>query len=999
MDANGLRFWLLADGRHFPSCSHAVWDRRCRVLRLASERALPPPADIAAALATASSALERVPRTLDAHGSLARWVEQADAHGNVGAVVVASPHLPDEIVLLALPERPSDLVAGHDGVLYLVLGDRVLMHDLRGRWSDETVRLAGFAPWRIAADAAGGAWIIERASGRLARLEGLPLPLRPHADYAATTFRPSPENPRPPALRMLEGVVWPSGERPVALAAHPQQGLVLLSWMGAGQARLRRLDADSETLAAPISLPDARYAYALAWLDDERFAVRLPGRHDAPAFALDDGEADDARAPLGEIYPLADDAVEAPFVHRLDGPPHYPTGSGSEPLHALSIANLARSGAAQNFVDGQTHLLDSGSQVTVWHRLYAEASIPPGAGFIVWLAATAEPAAPTDDAAWCAHRFGRDIPRAAGLQEPQAAWEALPSELPAHPGLGPWPSERDRSGLFSVLIQDPRPRVRTLVGRYLWVRVELFGDGRVGPEIAALRCWGSRFSYRDQYLPRLYRETLYGAPALAPGEAIDRLDLGLVSQLDAGGTPSGTLADGFIQAGLRLGPAMAIRIDQPGKAWLLQDAASGQAWPVRKETHVITLYRETPLGAPGGELGRPVNKLDVQFVPQLDAGGTPSGTLADGFVRAGLRLSPSAAIRVDQPGKAWLLQDAASGRAWPLRSDAAIALYRPAATPADFLDRFLASFEAMLTPLEDRVAAAHLLTDPASAPQQHLDWLAGWIGVAFDPALPAERRRRWLAAAPALARMHGSRRGLELALDIASGGGVAGGEIVVIEGFRLRRLLATLLGVDLGDDTDPLLPGLTVSGNSIVGDSLILGESEKLELLALFREEVATIEENAAVRAFYERLAHRATALVHQSVSPQDLGLLRRVIELEAPAHVDTRIVSATWPLLVGIASLVGVDTYLGPPPRPQPARTDVSSLGLGDYVLGPTSLDPRRSGAAAPPVSSPPPVAQAGPDFTAPFGRSFNLDGSGSSAAPGRRIQGYIWTRVLPAT
>ena len=151
MDANGSRFWLLAEGRHFPSRSHAVWDRRCRVLRLASERTLPPPADIAAAFAIASSALERVPRALDAHGSLAHWVEQADTHGNVGAVVVASPHLPDEIVLLALPERPSDLVAGYDGVLYLALGDRVLMHDLRGRWPDEAVRLAGFAPWRMAA--------------------------------------------------------------------------------------------------------------------------------------------------------------------------------------------------------------------------------------------------------------------------------------------------------------------------------------------------------------------------------------------------------------------------------------------------------------------------------------------------------------------------------------------------------------------------------------------------------------------------------------------------------------------------------------------------------------------------------------------------------------------------------------------------------------------------------------------------------------------------------
>jgi hypothetical protein len=192
MDANGLRFWLLADGRHFPSRRHAVWDSRCRVLRLASERTLAPPADASAALTTATSALERVPRTLDAHGSLARWIEQADAEGNVGAVAVTSPHLPGEVLVLRLPDRPSDLVAGHDGVLYVALGDRVLLHDLRGRWPDEAVRLAGFAPWRIATDAVGGAWLIERASGRLARLDGLPLPARPHAEYAHTTFRPSP---------------------------------------------------------------------------------------------------------------------------------------------------------------------------------------------------------------------------------------------------------------------------------------------------------------------------------------------------------------------------------------------------------------------------------------------------------------------------------------------------------------------------------------------------------------------------------------------------------------------------------------------------------------------------------------------------------------------------------------------------------------------------------------------------------------------------------------
>ena len=93
------------------------------------------------------------------------------------------------------------------------------------------------------------------------------------------------------------------------------------------------------------------------------------------------------------------------------------------------------------------------------------------------------------------------------------------------------------------------------------------------------------------------------------------------------------------------------------------------------------------------------------------------------------------------------------------------------------------------------------------------------------------------------------------------------------------------------------------------------------------------------------------------------------------------QVATATWPLLVGIASLVGVDTYLGPPRERIAARLGVSSLGNGDYVLGVGSLDPRLSGALSP-LPLVPPVADAGPDMAVAHGRSFVLDGSGSSAA-----------------
>jgi phage tail-like protein len=920
MDANGLRFWLLADAAHWPSRAHTAWHAECGTLRLASERRLAAPVD-GAAFTAANAALEAIPRALDIHDGVARW------DGSAGAIVVRS-HLPGDAVLLPLPATPSDLAVAPNGVLYIALPDRVYLHDLRGRWADEAVQLAGFAPWRIEADT-HGVWVLERA-GRLARLTGTPMPLTApqRDDYAPGVFRPDPENGCPPALRLLPAVTWPVGERPVALAWHPDRGLALLSWFGDGEARLRRLDAGTGRLTEPLALADGRYAYALAWLDAERIAVRMPGRRDAPAFDATAGAS--SALPLGEVYPIAREATEAPFAHRLSGPPRYPLGEGAERLLPLSIRNLARRGSAASYAvsgDGlRAHLLDSANATAVWHRLYAEASIPRGTGFVVWLAATdeAEPPAEGDAGAWHAHGFGRDItalaPVAMGPHVPRASWERAPSELPNHPGLGPWTPERERRGLFTVLIQNAGARVRRLVGRYLWVRVDLYGDGRSGPDIAALRAYSSRFDYADHYLARVYREVVYGAAADSPGELVHRLDTEHAAALDTGGSLPPALVSALEASGAEA-KLPAVRVEQPGQRWLLTDQAGGSAWRLVRETI------------------------------RRDSGAT----------------------------------------------EESIGIYRPRATRADFLSRFLANFEGVLTPLEDRIANAHLLTAPAVAPEANLEWLGGWMGVVFEPILPADRRREWLRAAPALARWHGTRRGLALALDIVTGGGVRGGEIVLLEHFRLRRLLATLLGVDLAEDTDPLLPGLHQSGNSIVGDTLVLSDNETVELLALFREEVATATENASVLEFFSRLAHRATVLVHQSVTPQDLDLIRRIAELESPAHVAVDVATATWPLLVGIASLVGVDTYLGPPQPPRPARVAVSTMGAGDFVLGPVALDPRMSGAAATAPQTLLPTADAGRDFIATVGESFDLDGSASRAAPGRNITNYIWRQLPP--
>ncbi|OLE51723.1 MAG: hypothetical protein AUG51_21635 [Acidobacteria bacterium 13_1_20CM_3_53_8] len=327
---------------------------------------------------------------------------------------------------------------------------------------------------------------------------------------------------------------------------------------------------------------------------------------------------------------------------------------------------------------------------------------------------------------------------------------------------------------------------------------------------------------------------------------------------------------------------------------------------------------------------------------------------------------------------------------------------RGRSTQADFLERFLDNFEGILTPLEDRIASAYLLTDPRTAPEESLEWLGSWIGATFDSAYPKERRRNFLVKAPELFRQHGTLSGLKLALDIATAGGVSRGQIIVVENFRLRRTFATILGADLADEDDPLLGGLVTSGNSFVGDTLFLGDEEKKAFLALFSADLlVTADEEKAIEELFESLAHRVTILVHQDVEQQDLGLVRRVVDMETPAHVIAEVVTATDAFIVGVASLIGVDTYLNRPRSPEPVRIgmrdEASQVGVKDFLLHPPSLDPRleAGGYDVTQISTELPVANAGPDRTSEFGSSFELDGKASHAGKGRVLRKYRWTML----
>lgn len=858
---------------------------------------------------------------VDAFGNHVQW----DGTGLVSISHLAAKHglAPQAFALPNAAKPVTDMTVGDDDVLYLAANGALWLVDLRGRF--ELTQLdapVGFKLQRLASAPGGGVWALDVEQGALARMSGLPLftsPIYVGRDTDARFMAADP-NPNPPRWRMLAGKV-PANEKAIAIATHRHGKLLVLSLGRASGGASVRVVLDDARLSLPLRLAGPRFPHTLGWLDAERIALatrgtlqsadgkgRDPGvwTYAMPATLLDrvaaaSGEHDTALPedlrpalqPQGDYYPLAQ-WTGGPFVAGRPGERlHYPRNgaAGIEPAKVARVSTAARAryGLVANAAQDRTPedraraavgRIDTRDPGTVWHRLYAEAAVPTGCAMIVWLAANDAdapefvPGNPQRRAHWYPHLIGersalpQDWLDALPADMPRAAWVKDATEVPMGESVLCCASDAQhagRSGLFTVLIQRAATTVRALQGSRLWAAVEFFGDGRATPELAAIRAYAGRVSYRDRYLPALYHERVFGEDAERPGPA----------------------------------------------------------------------------------------------------------------------------------------------------------------TGADFLDRTLNLFEGLFTDIEGRIAASALMTDAMACPPEALDWLSSWIGLSLEKGMPTERARWMLLNAPQLARRHGTLAGLQLALDIATDGAVTRGRIVVIEDFRLRRTLSTILGAQLEDATDPLTTGITQSGNSVVGDSLFLGDAKTLKdgelktFLALFRridadtaqaDALLQTERAAAQKALFDDLSHRVTILVHEELASDEIGMVQRLADLGAPAHVLVRVIKAAYPFMVGVASLIGADTFLRAAPPKRPVRVgpgvETSALGGVDTLRGEASLDAHAGafdGVLPPRGAKQRPVARVAvkglaDGLHADVAQPFQLDGSASSADEGLSIESFNWTHLPPA-
>lgn len=256
------------------------------------------------------------------------------------------------------------------------------------------------------------------------------------------------------------------------------------------------------------------------------------------------------------------------------------------------------------------------------------------------------------------------------------------------------------------------------------------------------------------------------------------------------------------------------------------------------------------------------------------------------------------AVEIEQPGHAWLRQ--------------LPALFSAEAAAADFLRRYLAGPAQLLADLGQDAESRHRLLDPASSPAAMLDWLAGLLGLALQPAWGEAARRQLLQEAGAMAARHGTPAVLRRIVEI-----LAGAPVLLIEDFRLGA--PGVLGALEAETAEPL-------AGSVLGGGIRLGS--------------ARLDEGEPRVAPDDSQAWRFTLLLRGEPEAAQLALLRDAVERLKPAHTAFRLCTLAGGLRVGrglhldLAAVVGPDSGL-----PLPV--------LGGLRLGRDGLLGRAEGAA----------------------------------------------------
>jgi phage tail-like protein len=380
-----------------------------------------------------------------------------------------------------------------------------------------------FAPFDIAAAPDGGVWLLDRDHARLWSLDRL-FRVRAAAPLAspaaeAPDFEPADADGLSSAATAL---LVPCADAPGAIAASAAVDVSAVTELAGvealcdGSALLLGRDAPA---GAPLlhryTLEGAAGLYVIAPLLEPHaeVAAQLSAAHDLAYVPAPDREGG---AVAGTLFLVAPNGNQA-FAFRVDGlaaEPEIRFVEAFYPMRRFGGRGLVTAGAEAYYDSGarwvslleqprprhvqsatlqlppaagaaaEPAAFDGREPGCVWHRLFLDGCVPPGARISVESRA-AETRAELAAAAW-----QREPPPYLRRAGPELPWTGAGS------GRG---ASTDGAGTWELLFQEAR-------GRYLQLRVTLRGSGRDTPSLHALRVYYPRFSYLREYLPAIWRE-------------------------------------------------------------------------------------------------------------------------------------------------------------------------------------------------------------------------------------------------------------------------------------------------------------------------------------------------------------------------------------------------------------------------------------------------------------------------------------------------------------
>jgi phage tail-like protein len=377
-----------------------------------------------------------------------------------------------------------------------------------------------FTPFDMCARDGGGVWILDRDHLRLWELDcTLSVVTRGQPSAALAAEEVDDFQPLSGGAQRLRGAVdFPEG---LDLAASPgwvsdaiavEAGVKGSVWLldrdlSGGRSRVLRLRRDGDAWQhdasdwlgnLPAAAHDIVHASAPRWhqadatLPRQLFISTEVGNQ-VHAYDVTDNAEGFALQAVPQLYPLRRYAGRALLAVRGDG--CYDSG-----LLQPVWTRFVQQPRTRFEADGElvTEVFDSGDLGTTWDKLLLDAAIPAGTEVRVWSRASDERDGLDDgfaspgDAAQLVGGWNAEPALLLRLNGPELPWlrhEAMRATR-REAGVGTW----------ELLLQNAE-------GRFLQLKLQLVSHNGTGtPRLRALRVWSPRFSYPKRFLPAVYRD-------------------------------------------------------------------------------------------------------------------------------------------------------------------------------------------------------------------------------------------------------------------------------------------------------------------------------------------------------------------------------------------------------------------------------------------------------------------------------------------------------------